>query len=199
MWLAENTGRKKSSKNRHLGTIAQLCRAMSSQLRHISTIGKKLVKQQYLLQMSPQYGKLRPTSGWDQSGSLGHPCKFQRVSHLGILHGTLIVGVSQTLRRWTEGITYIRQGVHRVGHWPTFLVRIFYTYVLIVSSYSSFKLQESALTHTQEQPFYGPLSGTTRMSRYQKKHSPTHHPDHHPIFISFFHLPRSLYKLHVLH
>ena len=30
------------------------------------------------------------------------------------------------------------------------------------------------------------------MSRYQKKHSPTHHPDHHPIFISFFHLPRSI-------
>jgi len=44
----------------------------------------------------------------------------------------------------------------------------------------------------QQQPFYGPLSGTTRVSRYQKKHSPTHHPDHHPIFISFFHLPRSI-------
>ena len=24
------------------------------------------------------------------------------------------------------------------------------------------------------------------------EHSPTHHPDHHPIFISFFHLPRSI-------
>jgi len=23
-------------------------------------------------------------------------------------------------------------------------------------------------------PYYGPLSGTTRVSRYQKKHSPTH-------------------------
>jgi len=46
-------------------------------------------------------------------------------------------------------------------------------------------------THTQ-QPFYVPLSGTTRVSRYQKKHSPTHHPDHHPVFISFFHLPRSI-------
>jgi len=27
---------------------------------------------------------------------------------------------------------------------------------------------------------------TTRVSRYQKKHSPTHPPDHHPIFVSFF-------------
>jgi len=48
-WLAENTGRKKVAKNRNLGTIAQLCRAISSQLRHLSTIVKKLVKQQYLL------------------------------------------------------------------------------------------------------------------------------------------------------
>ena len=52
---------------------------------------------------------------------------------------------------------------------------------------------------TQQQPFYGPLSGTTRVSRYQKKHSPTLHPDHHPISISFFHLPwsvaSSLFKL----
>ena len=50
--LAGNTGRKKVGKNPHLGTIAQLCRAISSQLRHVSTIGKKLVKQQYLLYMS---------------------------------------------------------------------------------------------------------------------------------------------------
>jgi len=41
--LAENTGRKKVAKNRHLGTIAQICRAISSQLRHVSAIGKKLL------------------------------------------------------------------------------------------------------------------------------------------------------------
>ena len=45
--------------------------------------GKKLVKQQYLLHMSPQYVELQPTRGWDQSGSLGHPSKFQWVLHLG--------------------------------------------------------------------------------------------------------------------
>jgi len=44
----------------------------------------------------------------------------------------------------------------------------------------------------QQQLFYGPLSRTTRVSWYQKKHSPTHHPEHHPIFISFFHLKRSI-------
>ena len=42
--LAENTGRK----DRHLRPIAQLCRAISSQLWHVSTIGNKFVKQQCL-------------------------------------------------------------------------------------------------------------------------------------------------------
>ena len=44
-----------------------------------------------------------------------------------LLHGTLVVGISQTLRHWTEGATYIRQGGHHVGHWPTFLVKIILT------------------------------------------------------------------------
>ena len=41
--LAENTGCKKSPKIRHLRNIAQICRAMSSQLRHVSTSGKNLL------------------------------------------------------------------------------------------------------------------------------------------------------------
>ena len=119
--LAENTGRKKSRQNRHLGTIAQLCRAISSELRHVSTIGKKLVKQQYVLHVSPQYGELRPTSGWDRFTSLGHPSKFSTAFASWQHYCTaLVVGVSQTLQRWTEGATYIRHGDHHVGHWPTF-------------------------------------------------------------------------------
>jgi len=39
MRLAGNAGRKKSPKIRHLRTIAQLCRAISSQLRNVLTIG----------------------------------------------------------------------------------------------------------------------------------------------------------------
>ena len=115
---------QKSRQNRHLGTIAQLCPAISSQLRHVSTIGKKLDKQQYVLHTSPQYGELRHISGWDRLvASLGYPCKFQVVSRLGSVTARhLVVCVSQTLRRWTEGTTNIRQGDHYVGHWPTFLV-----------------------------------------------------------------------------
>jgi len=46
------------AKNRQLGTIAQFCLAISLQLRHVSTILKKVVKQQHLLHMSLQYGEL---------------------------------------------------------------------------------------------------------------------------------------------
>jgi len=70
--LAGNAGCKNSPKICRLGTIAQVCWAISSQLRHVSTIGKKLVKQQYLLNMSPQCVKLRPTSRRDRCVSLGH-------------------------------------------------------------------------------------------------------------------------------
>jgi len=41
--LAGNAGPKKPPKMRHLGTIAQICRAISSQLRHLSTIRKKML------------------------------------------------------------------------------------------------------------------------------------------------------------
>jgi len=40
-WLTENTERKKSPKNCQLGAITQLCQAISLQLRHVWTIGKK--------------------------------------------------------------------------------------------------------------------------------------------------------------
>jgi len=53
----------------------------------------------------------------------GTPAHFNGLRVLAaILHGTVVVGVSQTLRRRTEGATYIRQGGHHFGHWPTFLV-----------------------------------------------------------------------------
>jgi len=58
----------------------------------------------------------------------GTPANFNGFRVLAtLLHGTLVVGVSQTLRRWTEGAIYIRQGGHHVGHWPTFLVLSFFS------------------------------------------------------------------------
>jgi len=43
MGLAGNTGHKNDAKNRHLRTIAQLCRAIPLQLRHVSTTKKNLL------------------------------------------------------------------------------------------------------------------------------------------------------------
>ena len=54
---------QKSRKNRHLGTIAQLCSAISLELRHISTIGKNLLNSNTSRTRPPQYGELRPTIG----------------------------------------------------------------------------------------------------------------------------------------
>ena len=78
--LAENTGRK----NRHFGIIAQLCRIFATNA-FIDNWKKKLVKQQYLPHMSPQYGEVLPTSGCYLLTSLGHPSKFQRISRLAFV------------------------------------------------------------------------------------------------------------------
>ena len=59
----------------------------------------------------------------------GTPANFNGFRVMAaLLHGTPVCGVSQTLRRWTKGATYIQQGGHHVGHWPTFLA---YIYVFI--------------------------------------------------------------------
>ena len=53
-------------------------------VRYLSTMGK-FVKHQYLFHMFSQYDGLRSTNGWDRLASLGHPSKFQWVSHLGFV------------------------------------------------------------------------------------------------------------------
>ena len=84
---------------------------------------KKLVKHQYSSTCPDNkvnFGLLTAEICWRVWGT---PANFNGFRVLApLLHGTLVVGVSQSLRRWTEGATYIRQGGHHVGHWPTFLV-----------------------------------------------------------------------------
>ena len=119
--LAANTGRKKVAKNRHLATIAQLCRAISSQLRHVSTIGKNLLSSNTSSTCHDNmvnFGPLTAEICWRVWGTPGNFNGFRILAAL--LHGTLAVGASQTLGRWTEGATYVRQGDHQAGHWPTF-------------------------------------------------------------------------------
>ena len=178
---------QKSPKIRHLGTIAQYCRAVSSQLSHASTIGKKLVKQQYLLHMSAQYvnfGPLtaeislpvwgtqqistgfasclrycsdvahrRPTKlctmfgrlmGWYTvytfSGALAAWHNFARCQihftskscvrrhwkrYCTALHQRASAKLRASYKEWNygtfaDGVTYIQQGGHHVGHRPRY-------------------------------------------------------------------------------
>ena len=67
--FAENTGRNNVAKNRHLGTITQLCPAIiifATKARIDNR--KKVVKQQYVLQVSSQYGELWPITAEIGSG-----------------------------------------------------------------------------------------------------------------------------------
>jgi len=123
--LAENAGTKKSPKIGHLGTIAQLCRAISLEQRHVSTIGKSLLNSNTSSACPDTMVNLQPTNGWDLLASLRHPCKFQWVSRLGSItarHSSS--GRQPNFAAFNRGATYIRQGGHHVGHWPTFLVLI---------------------------------------------------------------------------
>ena len=105
--LAANTGRKKVAKNRHLGTLAQLWRAISSQLRHISTIGKNLLSSDISSTCPCNIVNLGLLAAEILSLVWGTPGNFNGFRVLAA-YGTLVVGVSQTLRRWTEVAAYIR-------------------------------------------------------------------------------------------
>ena len=69
-WLAGNAGPKNHQK---FAICAPSHNFVGPYLCNKGTYwqSKKLVKQQYLPHMSLQYGKLRPTSGWDRFVSLG--------------------------------------------------------------------------------------------------------------------------------
>jgi len=96
-WLAGNAGPKKSPKSRHLVTIAQLCRGIFSQLRQVSTSGKKLLSSS----ISPRcphnmvnFGPLAAEICWRVWGT---PANFNGFRVLAaLLHG-ILMGVSQTL------------------------------------------------------------------------------------------------------
>jgi len=99
--LAKNTGRKKSPKIRHWGTIVQLCQAISSQLRHVSAIGKKILLSSNISSTCPHdMANFSPLVAEIGSVVWGTPGKFNRFCILAaLLHGTPAVGVSQSLRR----------------------------------------------------------------------------------------------------
>ena len=96
-WLAPNTGRKKVAKNHHLGTIPQLCQAICSQLRHVSTIGRNLLSSNISSTCPHNMVNFGPLAAEIVSLVWGTPGNFNGFCVLAaLLHGTLVVGVSQT-------------------------------------------------------------------------------------------------------
>jgi len=126
MRLAANAGPKNVAKNRHLGTIRQLCRATSSQLRHVSTIGKKLLSSNISSTRPHNVMNFGQLAAEIVSLVWGTPGNFNEFRVLAaLLYGTLVVGVSQSAAL-NRGRPYIRQGGHHIGHSPTFLVLSFF-------------------------------------------------------------------------
>ena len=98
--MQDAKNRQKVAKNRHLGTIAQLCRAISSQLRHVSTIGKKLLSSNMSSTCPHNMVNFGPLAAEIGLPVWGTPANFNGFRVLAaLLHGSLVVGVSQTLRR----------------------------------------------------------------------------------------------------
>ena len=98
-WLAENTGCEKSPKIRHLPIWApwKFCRAVPLQLRHVSTIGKKLLSSSISSTYPHNMVNLGPLTAEIVSLVWGTPRNFNGFRVLAaLLHGTLAVGVSQT-------------------------------------------------------------------------------------------------------
>jgi len=92
MRLAGNAGPKKSPKIHHPGTctITQLCRAISSKLRHISTIEKSLLNSNFSPTRSHNmvnFGPLAAEICWRVWGTTPHFNGFRVLAAL--LHGTL--------------------------------------------------------------------------------------------------------------
>jgi len=64
------------------------------------------------------FGPLMAEICWRVWGTRANVNGFRVLAAL--LHGSLVVSVTHTLRHWTEDATYIGQGGHHVWHWPTF-------------------------------------------------------------------------------
>jgi len=115
--LAENTGRRK---------IAILAPSHNFVGQYLRSWGMYRQSEKNMLNIdtSPtcphnmvNFGLLMAEIRWQVWGT---PVNFNGCFHVlaALLHGILVVGVSQTLCRWTEGATYIRRETITLGIGP---------------------------------------------------------------------------------
>ena len=118
--------RTQNAKNRHLrSTIAQICRAISSQLRHVSTIGKNLLSSNISPTCPYNMVNFSPIAAEIFSLVWGTPANFNGFRVLAaLLHGTLLVGISQiaALNRGRHLYTAGRPSRWALAHISSFTV-----------------------------------------------------------------------------
>jgi len=124
----------------NLLNIAEICPAVSSQVRHVSTVGKNLLNTDYVLHVCSQYGELWPSNGWDRLTSMVHCRKFQRVLRLAsLLYWRRSTEVNQTLHNVLSSpglVHYIYifgVGMRGIKNWPTIIYRLKNTVIPIYS------------------------------------------------------------------
>jgi len=131
-WLAGNAGPKNRQKIRHLGTIAQVCRAISSQLRYISTIGKNLLSSNISSTRSHNMVNFGPVAA-EIFGEFGEPLQISTVSRLG----------SVTARHSSSGrqpnFAALNRGRHlysagRPSRWALAHISSFYLFPRLISA-----------------------------------------------------------------
>jgi len=84
----------------HGVALVRICRAISSQLRNVTTIGKKLLSSNIFSTCSHNMVNFGPLTAEIGPGVWDTPVNFNGFRILAaLLHGTPVLGVSQTLRR----------------------------------------------------------------------------------------------------
>jgi len=129
-YMTQNVVKKSPSGHHHTTSSGDIFATKA----RIDNRKQKTFKQPYLLHMFPQYGELRPTSGWDRSGSMEHPCKFQRVSRLGS-----VTTRHSSIRR-QPNFAALNRGRHlystgRPSHWALAHILVYILYYVSIIHY----------------------------------------------------------------
>jgi len=148
-WKCRTQKKSQLQKNHHLGTITQLCRAISLQLRHVSIIRKKNLLNSNVSPTSPHnmvnFGPLMAEICWWVWSTSS---KFQRVLRLGSVtarHSSS--GRQSKFVALSTDATYIRKGSHHVGHCIHVCFRLLYAWDYVteerwsVSNYTNYNDQ----------------------------------------------------------
>ena len=124
-----------TQKNRHLGTISQVCRAISLQLRHASTIEKSLLDNNTSSTCPHNMANFGPLTADIGSGVWDTPANFNGFRVLAaLLHSTVVVGVSQT--------TALNRGRHlhsagRPSRWALAHILVVFSFFIALSLFGS--------------------------------------------------------------